>query len=111
MEFILNSRSKKVEIFYESVEEQQAILNLISKHLTYKEDNTPREIYINNNPGITWAATPDWIVSTTDNSTSTITLDSASLTNAVQLTDKTIDINSDESDYSCLTASVPRKTK
>ena len=53
MDFILNSRTKKVEIFYENAEEQQAILNFMSQYLTYKEDKTTSNIYIND-PGISW---------------------------------------------------------
>ena len=53
MDFILNSKTKKVEIFYENAAEQQAILNLMSQYLTYKEDKTTPNIYIND-PGISW---------------------------------------------------------
>lgn len=55
MDFIFNSKSRKVEIFYESAEEQQAILEFVSKYLIYREDKTSGDIYINN-PGITWAS-------------------------------------------------------
>lgn len=55
MDFIFNSRSKKAEIFYESAEEQQAILEFVSKYLTYREDRTSGDIYINN-PGISWTS-------------------------------------------------------
>lgn len=55
MDFIFNSRSKKVEIFYDSAEEQQAILEFVSRYLTYREDRTSGDICINN-PGITWAS-------------------------------------------------------
>ena len=110
MEFILNSRSKKVEIFYESLEEQQAILNLISKHLTYKEDNTPREVYINS-PGISWtnavSAVP-YTISTTDSLSGITVLDNYSDST---ISVSKLDDNSNEDGYSCLTASVPHKTK
>ena len=56
MDFIFNSRSRKVEIFYENAAEQQAILNLMSQYLTYKEDKTTSNIYIND-PGISWTNT------------------------------------------------------
>lgn len=55
MDFIFNSKSRKVEIFYESAEEQQAILEFVSKYLIYREDKTSGDICINN-PGITWAS-------------------------------------------------------
>ena len=53
MDFILNSKTKKVEIFYENAAEQQAILNFMSQYLTYREDKTSPSVYINN-PGIVW---------------------------------------------------------
>lgn len=53
MDFILNSKTKKVEIFYENTAEQQAILEFMSRHLTYREDKTSPNIYVHN-PGIGW---------------------------------------------------------
>ena len=38
MEFTINSKQKKVELFYESTEEQKAILELVSKWVIYKEN-------------------------------------------------------------------------
>ena len=38
MEFTINSKQKKVELFYESEKEQAAIMDFISKWLTFKED-------------------------------------------------------------------------
>lgn len=55
MDFIFNSKSRKVEVFYESAEEQQAILEFVSRYLIYREDKASGDIYINN-PGITWAS-------------------------------------------------------
>ena len=55
MDFIFNSRSRKVEIFYESAEEQQAILEFVSRFLIYREDKASSDIYINN-PGISWTS-------------------------------------------------------
>lgn len=114
MDFILNSKTKKVEIFYNSAIEQQAILEFLSKHLTYKEDNISHEVYINN-PGITWTSntTPAWTISTTDNLASTITSDTtpASAAKLSSTTNSTLDTGSDEGGYSCLTAYVPRPSK
>ena len=135
MDFILNSRSKKVEIFYETAAEQQAILSFMSKYLTYKEDKTTPNIYING-PDISWTnaiSTVPYTISTTDNLPGTITLsncsDSAinatklesnisdSITAAINSKEKKaytaakLDNDSDEGGYSCLTASVPHKTK
>ena len=79
MDFILNSRAKKVEIFYENAAEQQAILNFMSQYLTYKEDETSPGIYINT-PGISWADTvsttaPYAITTNTPSLSGTICLD------------------------------------
>ena len=117
MDFILNSKTKKVEIFYNSAFEQQAILEFLSKHLTYREDNTSHEVYINN-PGITWASntTPAYTITATNDLTGTVTLDStcSDSTTAAKLstaTNSTLDTCSDEGGYSCLTAYVPRPSK
>lgn len=134
MDFILNSRTKKVEIFYENATEQQAILNFMSKYLTYKEDKTTPNIYIND-PGISWTnavSTTPYIISTADSLSGTITLnnDSDSTINLTKLESNIqdsikaainpkekkayaaakLDNNSDEGGYSCLTAYVPRPT-
>lgn len=37
MEFIFNSKQKKIELFYESKEELEAIIQLVQKHLSYKD--------------------------------------------------------------------------
>ena len=122
MDFILNSKTKKVEIFYENAAEQQAILNFMSQYLTYKEDKTTHNIYIND-PGISWtAANAPYTISTTDHLSGAITLNncSDSTINAGKLesniqdsitTAAKLDNASDEGGYSCLTAYVPRPSK
>ena len=140
MDFILNSKTKKVEIFYETAAEQQAILNFMSQHLTYREDKTPssQNIYIND-PGISWAsvsAAPYTVTANTDlsgivtlNNSAYSTIDSAidatklesSISNSIEASIKpkekkayaatTLDNSSDEGGYSCLTAYVPNKAK
>ena len=53
MEFTINSKQKKVELFYESTEEQKAILELVSKWVIYKEN------YVSSAPAyrdISWAS-------------------------------------------------------
>jgi hypothetical protein len=80
----------------------------MSQYLTYKEDKTTPNIYINN-PGISWtAANSPYTISTTDNLSGTISLSncSDSTINAAKL-----DSASDEGGYSCLTAYVPRPSK
>ena len=134
MDFILNSRAKKVEIFYENAAEQQAILNFMSQYLTYKEDKITSSIYINN-PGISWTnavSTTPYTISTTDSLSGTIALGNCSdqtinagklesniqdsITAAIKPKEKKayaaaqLDDNSDEGGYSCLTAYVPRLT-
>ena len=116
MDFILNSKTKKVEIFYENAAEQQAILEFMSRYLTYREDKTSPNICIND-PGISWTnavSTTPYTLSTTDDLIGTITLGSNLVTTPVTLsstTDSTLDTSSSESSNSCITAYVPRKTK
>lgn len=55
MEFTINSRQKKVELLYESAEEQAAIMEFISKWLTYKEENIKHQPTYRNDE-ITWAS-------------------------------------------------------
>lgn len=121
MDFILNSKTKKVEIFYENAAEQQAILNFMSQYLTYSEDKTAPNIYIHD-PGIGWTtANAPYTISTTDSLSGTITLGncSNSTVNAAKLESNIqdsitaaakLDDNSDEGGYSYLTAYVPRPT-
>ena len=122
MDFILNSKTKKVEIFYENAAEQQAILNFMSQYLTYREDKTAPNIYIHD-PGIGWTtANAPYTISTTDSLSGTITLGncSDSTINAGKLESNIqdsiaaaakLDNASDEGGYSCLTAYVPRPSK
>lgn len=108
MDFILNSKTKKVEIFYENAAEQQAILNFMSQYLTYKEDKTTPNIYIND-PGISWtAANAPYTISTTDSLSGTVALGNYSDST---ITAAKLDSTSDEGGYSCLTAYMPRPSK
>ena len=133
MDFIFNSRSRKVEIFYDNETEQAALFEFLGKYMTFKNDGIPdRDIYINN-PGISWtAANAPYTISTTDNLSGTLALgnyfDSTinagklesniqdSIAAAINLKEKNayaaaqLDDNSDEGGYSCLTAYVPRPT-
>lgn len=135
MDFILNSKTKKVEIFYENAAEQQAILNFMSQYLTYKEDKTTPNIYTND-PGISWtnaASIAPYTITTTPNLSGTIVLDNttdsaicvsklkSTIADSIEASIKPkeqkayaaakLDNTSDEGGYSCLTASVPHKTK
>ena len=74
MDFIFNSRSKKVEIFYESAEEQQAVLEFVSRFLTYREDRTSGDICINN-PGISWTSSTINTIPLTNNASDRIELE------------------------------------
>lgn len=133
MDFIFNSRQKKVEVFYENEAEQTALFEFLGKYMTFKNGGIPdHDIYINN-PGISWtAAKAPYTISTTDNLSGTITLGNCSdstintaklesniqdsITAAMNPKEKKVyaaaklDDNSDEGGYSCLTAYVPRPT-
>ena len=133
MDFIFNSRQKKVEVFYENEAEQTALFEFLGKYMTFKNGGIPdRDTYINN-PGISWTATnAPYIISTTDSLSGTITLDNYSdstinaaklesniqdsITAAIDSKEKKayaaakLDDNSDEGGYSCLTAYVPHST-
>ena len=133
MDFIFNSRQKKVEVFYDNETEQAALFEFLGKHMTFKNGGIPdRDIYINN-PGISWTATnAPYTISTTDSLSGTIALGNCSdstinagklesniqdsITAAINLKEKKayaaaqLDDNSDEGGYSCLTAYVPRPT-
>ena len=133
MDFIFNSRQKKVEVFYDNETEQAALFEFLGKYMTFKTGGIPdRDIYINN-PGISWTATnAPYTISTTDSLSGTITLGNCSdstinagkleshiqdsITAAINPKEKKayaaaqLDDNSDEGGYSCLTAYVPRPT-
>ena len=133
MDFIFNSRQKKVEVFYDNETEQAALFEFLGKYMTFKKGGIPdRDIYINN-PGISWTATnAPYTISTTDSLSGTITLGNCSdstinagkleshiqdsITAAINPKEKKayaaaqLDDNSDEGGYSCLTAYVPRPT-
>lgn len=133
MDFIFNSRQKKVEVFYENEAEQTALFEFLGKYMTFKNGGIPdRDIYLNN-PGISWTATnAPYTISTTDSLSGTITLGNCSdstinagkleshiqdsITAAINPKEKKayaaakLDDNSDEGGYGCLTAYVPRPT-
>lgn len=133
MDFIFNSRQKKVEVFYDNETEQAALFEFLGKYMTFKNGGIPdRDIYINN-PGISWTATnAPYTISTTDSLSGTIALGNCSdstinagklesniqdsITAAINPKEKKayaaarLDDNSDEGGYSCLTAYVPRPT-
>ena len=135
MDFIFNSRQKKVEVFYDNETEQAALFEFLGKYMTFKTGGIPdRDIYINN-PGISWTnavSTTPYTISTTDSLSGTITLGNCSdstinagkleshiqdsITAAINPKEKKayaaakLDDNSDEGGYSCLTAYVPRPT-
>jgi hypothetical protein len=108
----------------------------MSQYLTYKEDKTTPNIYVND-PGISWANTTvsaiPYTMYTTNNLSKTITLDNSSdtainaakleptigdsITAAIKPKEKKayaavkLDNSSDEGGYSCLAAYVPQKTE
>lgn len=131
MDFIFNSRQKKVEVFYDNEAEQKALFEFLGKHMKFKTGGIPDNIYINS-PEISWATAntqPPYTISTTDNLSGAITLnnnviptiDTASIEKAVSnsinphpreaVASLKLDNSSDEGGYSGITVSVPRKTK
>lgn len=104
MNFIFNSRQNKVEVIYESQEELDQILDLIKKYSQYKETQTSGII-----------SSSDWMKIQTIpcNDTHSIIqphLPTCSSIGSEDVPTVTFD-SSDEGGYSCLTASVPHKTK
>ena len=131
MDFIFNSRSKKVEVFYDNEAEQKALFDFLSKHMKFKTDGVPtNDVYINA-PEISWAtvSAQPYTISTTNNLPGTIalnnnavsTIDTAAIEKAVSnsinpnpleaVASLKLDNSSDEGGYSGITAYVPHKTK
>lgn len=65
MEFTINSKQKKVELFYETQEEQQAILDFINKWMSFKTVTDHASVYHD----IAWAnisgSTDNYLTNTT----------------------------------------------
>lgn len=71
MEFIFNSRSKKVEVFYNNAKEQQALFEFLSQWMTYKEDKSS---VICDDRSITWATSTTPYTITNNNVSDHITI-------------------------------------
>lgn len=71
MEFIFNSRQKKVEVFYNNAKEQQALFEFLSQWMTYKEDKSS---VICDDRSITWATSATPYTITNNNVTDHITI-------------------------------------
>ena len=114
MDFIFNSRQRKVEVFYDNETEQKALFEFLSKHMKFKTGGIPTtDVYINA-PEISWATVntqPPYTISATNDLSKTITLtnNTVSTIDAPAASSK-LD-SSDEGSYPCLTAYVPRKTE
>ena len=115
MDFIFNSRSKKVEIFYDNETEQKALFEFLGKHMKFKTGGIPTDNIFLNGPEISWTTMntqPPYTMSTTNDLSGVITLNN----NAVSTIDTAqaslkLDNSSDEGGYSGITAYVPRKTE
>lgn len=115
MDFIFNSRSKKVEVFYDNEAEQRALFEFLGKYMKFKTGGIPTDNIFINGPEISWTAVntqPPYTISTTDNLSGAITLNN----NAVSTIDTAttslkLDNSSDEGGYSSITAYVPHKDK
>ena len=104
MDFIFNSRQKKIEIFYENQEELDEILILIKQYGKYKETRIGGVI-----------SSSDWLNPQTTSCSNTHSivqphLPTCSSIGSEDVPTVTFD-NADEGGYSCLTAYVPRKTE
>ena len=104
MDFIFNSRQKKVEVFYESQEELDQILDLIKKYGQYKETQFGGII-----------STSDWMNIQTTPCSNTHSIIQPHLPTCSSISSEDVPTvtfgSSDEGGYSCLTAYVPRKTE
>lgn len=132
MDFIFNSRSKKVEIFYDNEVEQKALFEFLGKHMKFKTGGTPTDNIFLNGPDISWTTIntqPPYTMSATNDLSGVITLnnnavstiDTASIEKAVSNSinpnfreakaSLKLDSSSDEGGYSGITAYVPHKTE
>lgn len=71
MEFIFNSRQKKVEVFYNNAKEQQALFEFLSQWITYKEDKSS---VICDDKCITWTTSSIPYTLTNNNASDHITI-------------------------------------
>lgn len=132
MDFIFNSRQKKVEVFYDNEVEQKALFEFLGKHMEFKTGGIPTNDAYINAPEISWATIntqPPYTISATNNLSEVITLDNnviptidtASIEKAVSnsinphsheaVASLKLDNSSDEGGYSGITAYVPNKAK
>ena len=104
MDFIFNSRQKKVEVIYENQEELDQILDLMKKYSKYKETQLGGII-----------SSYDWLNTQTTSCSNTHSIVQPHLPTCSSIDSKDVPTmtfdNSDEGGYSCLTAYVPRKTE
>lgn len=132
MDFIFNSRQKKVEVFYDNEAEQKALFEFLGNHMKFKTGGIPTDNTFINVPEISWTTIntqPPYTISTTNdlsgaialNNNAVSTIDTASIEKAISnsinpcpreaVASLKLDNSSDESGYGGITTSVPRKTK
>lgn len=131
MDFIFNSRSKKVEVFYDNEVEQKALFEFLSKYMKFKTDSIPIDNTFINGPEISWATinTQPYTISTTNNLPGTITIngnttsaiDTASIEKAISNSinpnpreakaSLKLDNSSDEGGYGVIATPISHKTK
>ena len=132
MDFIFNSRQKKVEVFYENETEQKALFEFLSKHMKFKTGGIPTSGVYVNGPEISWSTIntqPPYTISTindlsgavTLNNSNVSTIDTASIEKAVSnsinpnpreaIASLQLNNSPDTGGYSGITAYVPRKTE
>ena len=113
MEFTINSKQKKVELFYETQEEQRAILDFINKWMSFKTVTDNASIYINQ-PDIAWTSVNGCTDSYLTNTTATSMVSLAAESNGSKAYGDRIISSIEESvsnQPSYITVTVPRSDK
>ena len=105
MEFILNTKQNKIEIWYENQKELESLLMLLSDNASYKEQKF--DSTISTTPFIGHV---EAIPCSNTHSINQSHLPTCPSIGSEDVPTVTFD-GSDEGGYSCLVASVPRKTK
>lgn len=105
MEFILNTKQNKIEIWYENQKELESLLMLLSDNASYKEQKS--DFTISTTPFIGRVEAIPCSNTHSINQPHLPTCVSIDAENTPSVTFG----ESDEGGYSCLTASVPHKTK
>ena len=88
MDFIFNSRQKKVEVFYDNEVEQKALFEFLGKHMKFKTGGIPTDDVYLNAPEISWATIntqPAYTISATNNLSGAVTLNNNAMSTTADL--------------------------